>query len=638
MFECTNPSPYKQFSNIDPTRCGIDFRNDIKESQINNILRNEYTYNGAGVAVGDVNNDGLADVYFSGNSVSNKLYLNQGDWQFDDITASSGTGGRKDWTTGVVMVDVNGDGWLDIYVCYSGNTPGEGYNLPVIRNQPKRANQLFINNRCEPGEAPTFTDMAKEYGLDAIGTFSTQAYFFDYDLDGDLDMFLMNHANTFYAPFINTKKLRNLRHPYFGNRLYRNDQMHFVEVSQEAGIHGGGLNFGLSAAVSDINMDNWPDIYVTNDYDEQYFCYINNGDGTFREVTHTMLSHMSKSSMGSDIADINNDGYADILVLDMLPEDNHRQKLLRGQDNYDRYQLAVDSGFQHQYLRNTLQLNRGVGADGLPRYSEIGQFSGISNTDWSWSSLLVDLDNDGLRDMFITNGYLRDITNMDYMNHTADVYKMANSAKQDVNYLMLIEELPTTKLKNYIYKNLDGIKFKKDRVLLKVVDFDTSEPLIGANISFPNTDLEIAPTNIDGLTDIPRGISGNITISYIGYKSTNFEIDDSSVYNILVKMNVEEYSFGEYAFSVDRYDANRDISNGIIQIYKDINDSNKEISKNLASKYGFKFNYPDEVIMILDVEEYNNTVVKYLEKRNGTNWYERFKNELDARINENYKK
>ncbi|MCK5280286.1 MAG: CRTAC1 family protein, partial [Cyclobacteriaceae bacterium] len=294
-----------------------------------------------------------------------------------------------------------------------------------------------------------------------MGTFSIQAYFFDYDVDGDLDMFLLNHANTFYAPFINTKKLRNLRHPYFGNKLFRNDNMQFVEVSKEAGIHGSGLNFGLSAMVSDINMDNWPDLYVTNDYAEQDYCYINNKDGTFREVSHEILGHMSKSSMGSDIADINNDGYADILVLDMLPEDNHRQKILRGQANYTNYQLAVDSGYHNQYFRNTLQLNRGLASDGLPRYSEIGQFSEISSTDWSWSPLLVDLDNDGLKDIFITNGYLRDITNMDYIQHTSDVYKMAKERKVDVNYLMLIGELPTTKLKNYVYKNLDGIHFTK---------------------------------------------------------------------------------------------------------------------------------------------------------------------------------
>ncbi len=459
LYRCDTSPSHSLFTSLNPSSIGIEFQNDIQETMHNNILRNEYTYNGSGVAAGDLNNDGLADVYFCGNMVSNKLYINKGNWKFEDVTKLSGTGGRKNWTNGVSMVDINGDGWLDIYVCYSGNSPGEGYNLPVVRNHPSRANQLFINNGCEPGGVPTFTESAKKYGIDAIGTFSNQAYFFDYDKDGDLDMFLLNHANTFYAPFINTKRLRNLRHPYFGNKLFRNDNMKFIEVSKEAGIHGSGLNFGLSASVTDINMDNWPDLYVTNDYDEQDYCYINNKDGTFREVSKIILGHMSKSSMGSDIADINNDGYADIFVLDMLPADNHRQKLLRGQDSYDRYQLAVDSGFHNQYLRNMLQLNRGLAADSLPRYSEIGQFAGIPNTDWSWSVLLVDLDNDGLRDIFISNGYLRDITNMDHMTHTTDVYKKAAARREKVNFLKLIEELPTTRLKNYVFQNKNGIKF-----------------------------------------------------------------------------------------------------------------------------------------------------------------------------------
>ena len=246
-------------------------------------------------------------------------------------------------------------------------------------------------------------------------------------------MFLVNHANMFYAAFFNTKRLRNLRHPYFGNRLYRNDtnggKIVFTDVSKVAGFHGSGLNFGLSAAISDLNFDNWPDIYVTNDYEEQDFCYINNRDGTFREASHTMFGHLSKFGMGSDIADMNNDGLQDILVLDMLPEDNRRQKLLKGPDEYDRYTVAVDSGYHHQYMRNTLQLNRGFASDTLPRFSEIGQLAGISNTDWSWTPFFVDLDNDGLKDIFITNGYLRDFTNLDFMKYTSTVYERSQGGE-----------------------------------------------------------------------------------------------------------------------------------------------------------------------------------------------------------------
>jgi hypothetical protein len=466
--QCTQPK--KQFTELPFEDTGLNFRNDIVETQHTNIMTYEYTYNGAGVAAGDINNDGLTDLYFSGNSVPNKLFLNKGDWRFEDITGNSKTEGRKDWKTGVTMADVNGDGWLDIYVCYSGNAPGEGYNLPVVRDYPNRANQLFINNGCEPGGTPTFTESAKEYGLDAIGTFSTQAYFFDYDLDNDLDMLLVNHANMFYAAFFNTRRLRNLRHPYFGNKLYRNDskevdskkQIKFTDVSETSGFHGSGLNFGLSAAISDLNFDNWPDVYVTNDYEEQDFCYINNKDGTFTEVSHKIFGHLSKFGMGSDIADMNNDGLQDILVLDMLPEDNYRQKLLKGPDEYDRYMLAVDSGYHHQYMRNTLQLNRGFASDTLPRFSEIGQLAGVSNTDWSWSPFFVDLDNDGLKDIFITNGYLRDFTNMDFMKYTSTVYQDAKVANKQVDYLNIIQQLPVTRLKNYVFQNVDGIQFNNE--------------------------------------------------------------------------------------------------------------------------------------------------------------------------------
>jgi hypothetical protein len=452
---------HKQFSEMDARDTGIQFRNDIVETEHNNILTYEYTYNGGGVAVGDVNNDGLTDIYFSGNAVPNKLYINKGEFNFEDITEQSGTAGRdRDWKTGVTMVDVNSDGWLDIYVCYSGNAEGEGYNRPVIREHPKRANQLFINQGCEKGGTPKFIEQAKQYGIDAKGTFSTQGYFFDYDRDGDLDMFLLNHANMFYAAFFNVKRLRNLRHPYFGNKLYRNDSGKYTEVSATANIHGSGLNFGLSAAISDLNGDQWPDIYVTNDYEEQDFCYINNRNGTFSEVSHKLFGHLSKFGMGSDIADVNNDGLPEVFIADMLPEDNYRQKLLKGADEYDKYSLAVDSGYYHQYMRNTFQLNRGFAPDSLPRFSEVAQVAGVSNTDWSWAPLLADYDNDGLKDIFVTNGYLRDFTNQDFLKYTVnDLVKEANDNNRPVNLLEQIQQMSSTKVHNYIFHNTDGLHF-----------------------------------------------------------------------------------------------------------------------------------------------------------------------------------
>jgi hypothetical protein len=518
VLQCTQPS--KQFTKLSGEETGLEFQNNIIETQHTNIMTYEYSYNGAGVAAGDINNDGFADLYFSGNSVPNKLFINKGNWRFEDITSISKTEGRKDWKTGATMADVNGDGWLDIYVCYSGNAPGEGYNLPVVKDYPNRANQLFINNGCEAGGIPTFTERAKEYGLDAVGTFSTQAYFFDYDLDSDLDMFLVNHANMFYAAFFNTRRLRNFRHPYFGNKLYRNDTPHsltrqagekivFTEVSEQAGLHGSGLNFGLSASISDLNFDNWPDIYVTNDYEEQDFCYINNRDGTFREVSHKVFGHLSKFGMGSDIADVNNDGLQDILVLDMLPEDNTRQKLLKGPDEYDRYTLAVDSGYHHQYMRNTLQLNRGFEADSLPRFSEIGQFAGISNTDWSWSPFFVDLDNDGYKDIFITNGYLRDFTNLDFMKYTSTVYNEAKAANKPVDYLNLIQQLPTTRLSNYAFKNKNGIEFENTSASWGLTHQSVSNGAVYADLD-NDGDYDLVTNNLNDAISVLRNNQNEI--------------------------------------------------------------------------------------------------------------------------------
>lgn len=499
----------RQFTHINPKQSGLEFRNALEETQDNNIMTYEYSYNGGGVAVGDVNGDDLADVYFSGNTVSNKLFINKGEMKFEDVTEASGTAGRSDWKTGVTMADVNGDGLLDIYVCYSGNAPGEGYDRLVIKDHPKRANQLFINNGCEPGGIPSFTESAKAYGLDAPGTFSTQAYFLDYDLDGDLDLFLLNHANMFYSAFLNTRRLRNLRHPYFGNKLYRNDsnppnpKPMFTEVSKETGIHGSGLNFGLSASISDLNGDRYPDIYVTNDYEEQDFCYINNRDGTFREVSKKLFGHLSKYGMGSDIADINNDGFHDVVVLDMLPEDNRRQKLLKGPDEYDRYSLAVDSGYHHQYMRNTLQLNRGYATDTLPRFSEIGQFSGISNTDWSWAPLLADFDNDGLKDLFVTNGFLRDFNNLDFIKYNADAYREARVSRKAVDYLSLIQQLPSTKIPNYTFRNMKGIRFKD-----VTPDWGIDEPSVSSGAAYADFDndgdYDLVINNLNGDASLYR--------------------------------------------------------------------------------------------------------------------------------------
>lgn len=436
--------PLPQFSDVSESS-GISFANNITETEEQNIFSYEYMYNGAGVAIGDVNNDGLPDVFFTANQLPDKLYLNKGDLKFEDITEVAHVAGKPGWKTGVSMADVNADGRLDIYVCYSGN--GEAAS---------RTNELFVNKGVQNG-VPVFEEEAKQYGLDAPGTNSTQAAFFDYDRDGDLDMFLLNHATMFYSPLVNTYKLRHKRHPWFSNYLFRNDGGHFSDVSAQSGIAGGGNNFGLGVVASDINNDGWSDLYMTNDYEEQDFLLLNNHDGTFSEVTKQSLKHISKYGMGCDVADYNNDGLMDIMVPDMWPEDNYRQKVLRGPDEYDKYHILVDSGYMHQNMRNTLQLNCGLQND-IPQFSEIGQLAGVSNTDWSWASLLADFDNDGNKDLYITNGFWRDYSNMDFQTYTVQSYRNENGFAAPL--YKLIDSIPQTRLSNYMFRSRVDLSFE----------------------------------------------------------------------------------------------------------------------------------------------------------------------------------
>lgn len=495
------------FTALSANETNIDFANILTETDQENILKYEYFYNGGGVAVGDLNNDGLPDLYFTGNQVENKLYLNKGQMQFDDITAQAGAKGRQGWKTGVTMADVNGDGWLDIYVCYS-----------AAPNVEDRRNELYINNANANGKV-SFTERAKEYGLDAVGTFTTQTTFFDYDLDGDLDAFMVNHGNMFYAPFQNTTKLRNKRHPYFGNRLYQNNsvagqQPVFTDVSIEAGIHGGGVNFGLSASVCDLNNDGYPDLYVSNDYEEQDFLYINNKNGTFKDATQLAFGHLSRNTMGTDAADYNNDLRPDLVTLDMLPEDNRRQKLLKGPDEYDRYQLMLDSGYYHQNMRNMLQLNRGQSTNGTPVFSEIGQLAGISNTDWSWAALLADYDNDGWKDLLVTNGVAKDFTNLDFVKYDMDEARQkAAAAGLDISTLEaykrnmptgdLIKKLPATKVSNYVFKNNGDLTFSN-----ATNDWGLSEPTLSTGAAYADLDndgdLDLILNNTNEVAQIYR--------------------------------------------------------------------------------------------------------------------------------------
>ena len=424
------------FKPVPSSESGVNFTNALRESPVLNIITYEYYYNGGGVGLGDFNNDGLIDIYLSANMQPGKLYINKGNMKFEDITAKAGVSAKRGWKTGVSIADVNGDGYQDIYLCLSG---------PVDRE--KRPNQLYINN----GNL-TFTEKSAIMGVSDSG-YSTQAVFFDYDRDNDLDLFVLNHNNknlrNFDASFV--KKMID---PDAGDRLYRNDNNFFTEVTIESGIISNPLGYGLGVSVSDFNNDGWPDLYVTNDYVEEDYMYINNHDGTFTNRAKEDFGHLSNFSMGCDVADINNDGWTDVFTLDMLPEDNRRQKLLYMPDNYEVYNNQVQNGFYHQLMRNMLQLNNGNGT-----FSEIGQLSGVYCTDWSWASLLMDFNNDGYKDIFITNGYGRDMTNRDFVKFYANERMKYIRNEPSENMFKLLQEIPTTPVHNYLYLNNGDLKF-----------------------------------------------------------------------------------------------------------------------------------------------------------------------------------
>lgn len=459
------------FEAISAKKSGLNFKNTLQESPTANVLTYEYFYNGGGVAVGDFNNDGLEDVYFTANMGKNKLFLNQGQLTFKDITNSAGVACDKGWKTGVTLADVNADGWLDIYVCYSGKG-----------HPDDRRNRLFINN----GDL-TFTDRAKDYGVDDPG-YTTHASFFDYDRDGDLDLYVLNHNVVVIREF-EFAKAKETRHPYAGDRLYRNDQGHFTDVSATAGIKGNPLGFGLGVTVADINQDGWTDIYVSNDYIEPDYVYINNQDGTFTDRLSDYMQHISYFSMGCDVSDFNNDGWPDIFTLDMLPEDNRRQKLLYGPDNYEHFALMVLNGFYFQNMRNMLHLNNRNGT-----YSEIGQLAGISNTDWSWATLFADYDNDGWKDLFITNGYYRDYTNRDFLKYKGDYYFEKGRAKEPADTFHLVSTMTSTPVHNYMFRNRGDLTFED-----KSTAWGFSDPVFSngaAYVDFDNDgDLDLVINN-----------------------------------------------------------------------------------------------------------------------------------------------
>jgi len=455
------------FTLLDAGDTGVDFKNYIEEDADNNVLKYGYFYNGGGVAAGDFNNDGRVDLYFTGNMVADKLYLNttpenapqQQEQVEPTFAAATQAAGIKHsgWKTGVSIVDINNDGWLDIYVCRSG-----------AEDPQLRKNLLYVNKGTAKNKNDAisgwggFTEQAAAYGLDD-DSYTTQATFFDYDKDGDLDCFLLNHSVQAYAGFSNLiANYRQQTDSRYGSKLLRNDKGKFSDITAQSGLINNVLSFGLGLNVSDFNNDGWLDLYITNDYNENDYLYLNQKNGSYKDVVREAMGHTSFYSMGTDAADVNNDGLPDIVTLDMQPEPNNRIKLTAGDDNYDKYQMLIKAGFHHQTMRNMLHINspaaRGGGA-GL--FSEIGQLAGISNTDWSWSALFADFDNDGLKDLFVTNGYARDYTNMEFLKYSTDKQVEGQNGKTMPTQMEVIEAMPSINEPNYIFRNKDGLTFEK---------------------------------------------------------------------------------------------------------------------------------------------------------------------------------
>jgi len=472
---------------LDSAQTGIDFVNKIEQGPRTNIFMYEYFFNGAGVAAGDLNGDGLDDLYFTANLYGNKVFINKGNLQFEDITVACGAGGRQGpWKTGVSFVDINGDGKLDIHIAYSG-----------ILSEGRLHGQLFLNTGNTAAGIPQFKDISEAAGL-AFPVQNHQALFFDFDKDGDLDMLLQNH-NRKPLPSMDESRIADMlskRDTAQGIRLLQNNPTpggmpRFKDVTEKAGIHSSPLTYALGIAIADVNGDGWDDFYVSNDYIAPDYLYINNQRGGFTDELGKRLTHTSHFSMGNDIADINNDGLPEIITLDMLPEDNRRQKLLLSLENYENHDLNVRSGLHRQYMRNMLHTNLGNGM-----YNEVGQLAGISNTDWSWAALLADYDNDGHKDLFVTNGYLRDFTNQDFVKYVGNYMGRSQGKLSEQMILDMVEKMPASNVANYLFRNEGQLQFSNQTTAWGMGQPSNSNGAVWSDLD-NDGDLDMVVNNIN---------------------------------------------------------------------------------------------------------------------------------------------
>ena len=505
------------FHKLKAENTGIYFSNDLIENDSLNYLSFAYMYMGGGISVGDINNDGLKDIFFTGNMVSNRLYLNKGGLKFEDISKTAGLLGDNRWFTGVTMADVNDDGYLDIY-CSVGGKYG-----------PK-ANLLYINNGDN-----TFTERAKEYGLADIGN-SVQATFFDYDLDGDLDVYLATYPPTrFNAPNSHYRTKMSNPRDVESDKLFRNDGNVFTDVTDEAGLRSFGLS--LSCTVGDLNNDGWPDLYISNDFSSPDFMYINNQDGTFSEEVKNTTKHTAFYGMGVDIADFNNDQKLDILQVDMMAKNNRRQKANMASMNPKLFWGTVNSGFHYQYMQNNLQLNNGLMNDSLPDFSDVSRLAGVSSTDWSWGPLFADLDNDGLKDIFISNGTRREVNNRDFFN------KMKTVKFNEVSMLEKSLEIPSEKIDNFVFKNNGNLDFERVNDQWGIVYEGFSNGVVYVDLD-NDGDLEIITNNIDDVASVFENRSSefnnHITIQFEGRKENSFGLGNRVYIKVGDQMQMQE--------------------------------------------------------------------------------------------------
>ena len=452
------------FTQLPASYTGVRFANRLKESRELNVFTYRHFYNGGGVAVGDLTGDGLPEILLTASQGRSRLYLNEGRFRFRDVTEAAKVGRDGGWATGVTFADVNGDGRLDIYICYAGPVPGE-----------KRANALYVNQGLNADSVPTFVEQAAQYGIADQG-YGTHAAFLDYDRDGDLDLYLVNNSPQPVSSF-GPRNVRHLRDSLPGGRLYRNDPApdgagqaarRFTDVSERAGIHGSEIAFGLGVGVSDVNRDGWPDVYVANDFFERDYLYVNNRDGTFAEALDRHMPVMSYFSMGMDVADVDNDGWPDVYTTDMLPEDEQRLRLTSSFEGWDVYQTKVRNGYHHQLMRNMLQRNNGdpaPGAGQAPTFSDVGNMAGVARTDWSWGALIADLDLDGLKDIYVTNGLAKDITSQDYVAFMANqetMKEVTRGGRGRVDFERLTNAMTSTPIANYAFRNQGDLAFTNE--------------------------------------------------------------------------------------------------------------------------------------------------------------------------------